>query len=39
MDVVQVEAVFEESRIRLRIKWTVASGVIQQTEVPYGNAT
>jgi phage baseplate assembly protein W len=39
MDVVQVDAVIEESRIRLRVKWKVANGVVQQTEVPYGNAT
>ncbi len=39
MDVVQVDALFDGSHIRLRVKWTVANGVVQQTEVPYGNAT
>lgn len=39
MDVVQVDALYDGSHIRLRVKWTVASGVVQQTEVPYGKAT
>lgn len=38
MDVVQVETVIDGSHVTLRVKWQVAGGVVQQTEVPYGDA-
>lgn len=39
MEVVQVEAQIDGSHVTLRVKWQVANGVVQQTEVPYANAT
>lgn len=39
MEVVQVEAQINGSHVTLWVKWQVANGVVQQTEVPYANAT